>query len=57
MVERSPTQIKGAIKFELSEKLRELKSLEAKIELKPMFRFLTNKIHKLVETDTIEIVL
>jgi hypothetical protein len=57
MLERIPTQIKGAIKFELSEKLREVKSLDAKIELEPIFRFLTTKIQRLLETETIEMVL
>ena len=57
MLERIPTQIKGATKFELSEKLREVKSFEAKIEFEPMFRFLTTQIQKLVETETIEMVL
>jgi hypothetical protein len=57
MLESKPTQIKGANKFELSEKLLEVKSLEAKMEFEPIFRFLTTKIHKLVEKETIEMVL
>ena len=57
MLERIPTDINGAIKFELSEKSTELKLLDAKMELSPISRFFTAKIETLLQTETSEIVL